>query len=293
MALKKKVRSTEMFVLTMKKYADEYLVNENSIIDLQNKSNHPIPYLYSEIFDSCLLKAKLKDGRIPPFFKITDSPFYIASAQAIENNNYFNTYKCKYSLESFYQNFQPKNIVDWYQLKKVKNNKLKCMPPWSAVLPWRARSLESYGAAIINASEKEINQNINNKKNVPGIYWNKCGPVTKEVVDNEVNRLEAVFYSISKNGYIRNNSNDGDITANALVDEKNEWRWLVTGGYHRLCIYATLGCNEVTIRVNKVAIKTQSKFWPHVLDGLYTQKEALNIFNNIFKGEKSGNDNER
>lgn len=267
----------------MAKLADIYSDHSNGVLDLRGKIEHPILFRYSEIFDAVLIDADVSAGRLLPFFKISeDAPFFLAARAGLQfDDKKISLNAVEVELDHFYKKFQPKSVDDWFLLDAPPMSQLKKIPPWSAVLPWRARSVESFRDAIENGTK-----NDNEKEGLPGGIekgWAYCGPVTEEKLNIEAKRINELIYSFRQKGYQRSFEKDGDIVATALVNAKNDWRWLVTSGYHRACVLAAMGVTKFPVRVNLVVREDEMNFWPHLLSGFYTKEMVKNIFNKIFQ----------
>lgn len=269
----------------MNKLSDEYSNNVEGIVDLRDKSNHPITLKYSEIFNVCLLNVKVENGRVLPFYKLdVSAPFYKAALEGLKHNTKDSSYEAiKSSLFNFYSRFQPENIADWFSLNNTNNLEILSLPPWAGILPWRARSLESFKDII---EQGTIKDNYSNGV-IGGIEngWAYCGPVSDDKLNIETKRINDLIYSIREKGYLRTFDKDGDIIASALVDKEHNWKWLVTNGYHRACVLAAMGFSTLAIRINLVILENEVEFWPHVLDGFYTKEEASKIFIDIFNAK--------
>lgn len=270
----------------MSKLADIYSDHFNGVFDLRGKNGHPFLLRYSEIFDAVLIDARAAQGRLLPFYKINeDAPFFLAAKAGLQFEDKKSSFNAvKKELNNFYENFQPKNVEDWFALNVPLQSPLKELPPWSAVLPWRARSVGAFREAI-EAGTRSDNQ----KEGLLGGIekgWAYCGPVVEEKLDIEAKRINELIYSFRKNDYQRSFEKDGDIVATALVDKDNSWRWLVTSGYHRACVLAAMGWETIPVRINLVIRGDEIDFWPHVVGGVYTKEMAKNIFENIFSGNK-------
>jgi hypothetical protein len=151
------------------------------------------------------------------------------------------------------------------------------------VFPWRARSIESYQKAFEKAAIEE-NLSVGRDKDISD-GWLFCGPVSEAKRRIEAERIHYVLTQIYKNGYQRSDGPDGDARATALVNEKMEWRWILTGGNHRASAAAALGYKEIPIRVNLVIRRNEVDYWKHVEEGLITREQALQFFDMIFEGE--------
>lgn len=264
-----------------RKYAHIYLNSNNGIVDLTETSNHPISFEYSEVFEAALINAPIEDGRILPGWHLSESAPFFKALQHI-NRHEEKIKQITATLSEYYNTFQPKNTQEWFGVS-LKNPIWDNIPPWGSVLPWRARSIESYQSAIENAIKKENFRDGFIKGIESG--WPMCGPVQKPKIKVEAQRLLAIFQSIQENGYLRNNELDGDIKATALIDkDEYTWKWLVTSGYHRACALSAMKYSSVPVRINNVIHVQHSHLWPHVQSGLYTETEAIEIFYSIFNG---------
>lgn len=258
-------------------------MESESIIDLRYSTNHPISLQYSEIYSNALLTGKILDGRSQPGFALTnDTPFVLAAKDAID----FGVEKdgvtevIEETLTKYYDLVQPASAAEWLGLELNDNHIFSQSPPWASVFPWRARTVESYRKAYEKAaiSENKISGGYLDISN----GWLFCGPVSKEKCRVEAKRIEYVLKEIIRNGYQRWNSSEGDVKTTALVNEKGDWRWLITAGNHRASAAAALGYIEIPIRVNLVIYRQHVKLWPHVVDGLYSEDNALKVFDNFF-----------
>lgn len=266
----------------MSKFAFAFSKNKENIVDFRGSDIHPLTACYGEVFEGFLFDANVSKGRCSPGYKLEE--YFLTKAVVAMKKNIGNEEKAARNvINIFYQTFQPKNANNWFGLN-LRNEALGRSPPWYSVLPWRARSKESYADVIKQAAEKEngeygLNCGVNGG-------WTFCGPAIKEKIDIEVKRLYQTHTSIANNGYIRTNAKGGDIVCSALVNENNDWRWLVTSGFHRAAILAGIGCEKITIRVNLIVKLGESAYWPHVVDGLYTEEEGRSIFYKLFDGSR-------
>lgn len=259
-------------------------MNFNKILDLRKGANHPLAFLYSEIYDSCIIDALIEHGRSQPGFSLKEnSPFVIAAKIALENQGMEEKaiiYRLQKIFAQYYDVFRPKNAMEFLGFEMMQNQQLLNEPPWGSVFPWRFRSIESYKGAYEKMALIE-NKSLGIDKGIED-GWLFCGPCSEMKAFIEAKRMFYVISQIKQNGYERSDDNDGDAKATALVDSSGEWRWLLTGGNHRASAASALGYKTIPIRVNLVICREQVGFWPHVQDGLYTKIEALNFFDSIF-----------
>ena len=259
-------------------------LNSENIIDLRETTNHPLSLLYSEIYSQAVLYGTVSHGRMQPGFNLAgNAPFVIAAKKAIEFGNDNNQKDViEDVLNQFYNTVQPKNAAEWLGVDFNDGHRLLSLPPWAGVLPWRARTVESYQSAFETAAIKEA-QSFGYHADIKD-GWLYCGPVSARKVNVEAQRIVTVLNSMIQNGYQRSNRKDGDVRATALVNEDRNWRWLITYGNHRASVASSLGYENIPIRVNLVICREHVDFWPHVVNGLYTKSQALEVFDRLFDG---------
>lgn len=270
------------------KEVSSYPASLSNLIDYRNVDSHPLHLTYSELYSAIVLDGDFIHGRSQPGYVMSKtSPFVYAACQAVnyglEKQDVLE--KMTESLKNFYELIQPSSAAQWLGLRNPSNKLLNDAPPWAAVYPWRARTLDSYQKAYEKAA---LHENIAVGRDI-GIEdgWLFCGPVSEEKCLIEASRILFVLRQISKYGYKRDNSPDGDVRATALVGDDNTWRWLITAGNHRASAASALGYKSIPIRVNLVIRRCDFDYWPRVVDGLYTKKEALQIFDSYFSGKPS------
>ncbi|MFZ4619443.1 MAG: phosphoribosylglycinamide formyltransferase [Bacteroidota bacterium] len=256
---------------------------KSSILDLRNPSGHPAALQYSEIYSNVLLNGKISDGRSQPGFGLGgDTPFVRAAQHGLEfgiwNDGVVEAIQSVF--DTYYEFVRPASAAEWLGLQLPDDHILMKSPPWASVFPWRARSVDSYRQAYEKAAIAENSVTGENLDISHG--WLFCGPVTQEKSRVEAKRILYVLQQISKNGYQRWDSAEGDVKATALVNGSGEWRWLITAGNHRAAAAAAMRFESIPVRVNLVIHRDHARYWPHVADGLYTEKEAVQVFDNFF-----------
>jgi len=261
-------------------------LNQNTLLDLRDGSNHPLSLRYSEIYSAAILDGCFIDGRAQPGLNTqTATPFVVAARKAVDHGLQHDDAVAVIaaSLQAYYDRVRPGNAARWLGLGEDANPLLANAPPWAAVFPWRARSLASYRQAYEDAALAE-NRAVGRDIGISD-GWLFCGPISAEKVRVEADRILYVLRRIAREGYVRSDESDGDVKATALVDEQGQWRWLITAGNHRASAAAALGMPSIPIRVNLVISRQDVGYWKHVVEGLYTRAQALQVFDRIFKGE--------
>ncbi|OZI22132.1 hypothetical protein [Bordetella genomosp. 7] len=254
-------------------------------VDLRNDANHPLVLRYAEVHESALLDGCLAHGRAQPSLCMnTSTPFYRAARLAVEHgiDRPDAVDLVREALRAYYDQVQPASAAEWLGLGADAAVALQTAPPWAAVFPWRARTLDSYRMAYEKAAYEENRATGRDRGIEDG--WLFCGPVSGEKMQIEAERIVYVLRRIAHTGYQRSDDPDGDVKATALVNENMEWRWLITAGNHRASAAAALGYASIPIRVNLVISRADAPFWRHVRERLFSLSQALSIFDNIFNG---------
>ncbi|WP_201173835.1 hypothetical protein [Halorhodospira halophila] len=154
-------------------------------------------------------------------------------------------------------------------------------PPWAALLPWQEHNLDQWKEKVSRSVRTE-NKREGYDLDVTTGGWAWTGPVNDEKVQIESRRLYRVFFSILENGYKRSAAPGGDPPVSILLREDDEWRWQPHTNQHRLCVLSALGYSEVPVRVKRIVRREDAPYWPNVVNGFYSKKQALQIFDDIF-----------
>lgn len=257
------------------------------LLDLRFTTNHPLTLRYSEIYNHALVVGCFAHGRVQPGLSLSgQTPFLssarVAVAHGLEKSDVLDV--MQESLRRYYEQVRPQSATHWLGLEST--NELSNTPPWGAVFPWRARTIDSYRKAYEEAAWAE-NRAVGREVGITD-GWLFCGPVSDEKIRIEAERILYVLRRIRANGYQRSDEGDGDVKATALINERHEWRWLITAGNHRASAAAALGMKSIPIRVNLVISRADVNYWKHVTDGLYNPEDALYVFDNFFNGDPAG-----
>ena len=99
-------------------------------------------------------------------------------------------------------------------------------------------------------------------------------------------RLEECYHSICKYGYI-SKPNFVPIEGQLLLDSNNDWVVLIRHGEHRVAVLYHLGFLEIPIliRKNNIIRRGEVEFWKQVKDNSIGVPSALNVFDNVMKGD--------
>lgn len=112
------------------------------------------------------------------------------------------------------------------------------------------------------------------------------GPVSPEKITLESNRLDAVLGSIKQKGFL---SRYGFVRGYLLENCSGNYKFVVTGGQHRMAALAFLGEEKVPVmfqaRWPRVIKRSEVHKWPHVLAGNVSHQDALRIFDSYFRSD--------
>lgn len=205
-------------------------------------------------------------------------PFSYAVSRLIQLQNTEQTSFLKHFLRNYYNRVHPVDSSEF--IKMNSNTNLSQYPAWAFVFPWQCLDQERWQDHVALGVKAE-NQIEKNKCDIRS-GWAWFGPVTSEKLEVEAGRILKLFQCISANGYKRTDYRDGDISADILVDENNDWVWQSVGGQHRAAVIAGLGMESIPVRVRSVIRRTDVESWPNVINGTYSVDQALELFDMVF-----------
>ncbi len=168
-------------------------------------------------------------------------------------------------LFKYYNTFQPKTYGEVYHLKK--NNKLHKLESTNHFHPW-------------------VNKKPTNKFRA-GLF----GPKDITNVEHRIIRLKNIISNIREFGYI---PSDDDIIEGYILLKKDDYRFLITGGHHRVAVMTAMNMNNkdlfndviVKYEINRSKVKVVNEnevdSWPGVKSGFLNNTDALEMFNSYF-----------
>lgn len=164
----------------------------------------------------------------------------------------------------------------------MDNTKLNKYPAWAAVMPWEKlnieKKFETYPECFYkNRSSKGLSfENRSRLSIIENMYSAKSA-------DSKVNQMLKLYKSIKLNG-LRVNKDHNLPKINILVKE-SEWRWFMgDAGNHRSYICACFDFEFFDARVSSIIKRHEVNSWPNVINGTYSAKEAVYIFDSFFDG---------
>ena len=191
-----------------------------------------------------------------------NDPLVNTSLELLKNINLklANSYLFKY-----YHEFQPKTYGDVYHLNK--NNKLHQLKSTNYFHPWI-------------------------HKNPTNIF--RCGlfgPKHITNVEHRIIRLKNIINNINKLDYIPSKN---DIIEGYILLKKDDYRFLITGGHHRVAVLTAMYMidntkfNDILVKYeqkrSKIKIVKESEVdnWVGVKSGYLNREDALEMFNTYF-----------
>ena len=185
-------------------------------------------------------------------------------------------------LKAYYSLVQPSTSSSWLGIKKKEYIKDDSSNLIKYVMPWENISLQTKHKER-NIVAKHDSQEHGEMLNLND-GWRNYGPISEKVLNLEVNRIMNLKNSIEKKGF-KPSKRHGHIGAIVLLRSDDTWKWYVeNGGQHRAPVLSALGYKDIPIRVWKIINEDDASIWPNVVSGLYTESEALKIFDNVCKG---------
>lgn len=148
-------------------------------------------------------------------------------------------------------------------------------------MPWQKSSPEQKRRSREEMMKKECHEHGFSSYS-PNDGWKGFGPVSDALLEIETDRLIKVYKSLRENGF---QDKFGYTTAGLFIAEKDYFVHPVAG-WHRIAAMIALGYEAIPIR-----FKTGSKqirrgdyaYWPGVRAGLFSESEALEIFDKRFR----------
>lgn len=186
------------------------------------------------------------------------------------------------SLASYYRAAQPQNAAERLGLASEDCPRLSSIAPRVLLLPWHTDTVAQIVAW--KSQERPAIREYGAAVEPPNSLGNKFfGPSSPELVLHEATRLYRTLTSIQEQGYLRNDSLDGDPRCLAMY-VGDDWRWVVGKGEHRVAVLAALGWRDIPIRIGRIVRREEVKVWPNVRSGVFSEEAALRVFDNYYYG---------
>jgi hypothetical protein len=189
-------------------------------------------------------------------------------------------------LENYYASHQPRDIFERhfigpyvYGAGSGKHDNPQSADFQSmSLLPWNACLQEYLGENGLNVHHGHQG----------------FGPVSRKKIFLESERLTKTMKSIKRYGYSPESLAREHVRGYLLIDDEHpdrEFRFLVTGGQHRVACLAALGWNEVPVTFQedrpRAFFLSELNLWPQVRNGTYSTEQARVIFKAYFRDSKT------
>ena len=173
-------------------------------------------------------------------------------------------------LRDYYEANQPESLYDCFyhsrHLEIAFEAKSKQRPPNLIIPPW-------------DAMRRRNLQRLPTKKRVHPMI----GPQNEAVISHHLDRYQAVGESIERYGYQPNFF--GHIQGHVL-DRGDDAVFVVTSGKHRAAVLAAMGMQSIPVvfkrNMPQAFCLGQRRYWPNVVNSIYSLEEAEAIFNGFF-----------
>lgn len=112
------------------------------------------------------------------------------------------------------------------------------------------------------------------------------GPNSKTFIRKEFKRLIHVYEKLKAEGYQPTQNHDGFVKG-YFLKKGNDYRFLITGGQHRIAAMATLGYESILARIpprrKRVIDLEDREEWDQVVNGTYSPELASHVFHMYFE----------
>lgn len=253
--------------------------------DLCSSEYHPLDIVYDgfsgEVMNIPLSRCRSYIlGYLPE-----EHPFCVTLKQYNQKKHAFTHSK----LNRYYAEFQPKTMAD---VLKLESPILKNYPAMATVMPWSYATPEQRmkrfcieGSQSRLLAKEAVQHGLNSAENYGCQFF---GPISADHGELEFKRLTSVNNNIVNDGYAP--SKHGHLHGEFLIDGDN-WVWVAIGGKHRFSVLSALEFEKIPVaRLSRWAAlfirRNEVAYWPNVRNGLFTEEEALSVFDRIMKGTK-------
>ena len=179
-----------------------------------------------------------------------------------------------------YQNFEHESVLDINNF--LTSSKIISYPSWLMVLPWDNSDVTTMKKNYLLSFYKNRSENgMSFIDKTLEHYEEKI--FSYDTAKSHVNQFERLINKIKDQGYIENNYDYP--TAVILIKDK-KWRWIMSSsGNHRAHIKKELNYNYINCKISGVVNYSKLHRLKNVVNGIFNEKEAAILFDNVFKGE--------
>jgi hypothetical protein len=183
-------------------------------------------------------------------------------------------------LHDEYQNFEYKSVSDIN--KFLTSSRIISYPSWLMVLPWDKSEINTLKKNYLLSFYKNRSENGMLFKDNTLEYIEKR-IFSHDTAKSHVHQFKRLINKIKDQGYIENNY---DYPTAVILIKDNKWRWIMSSsGNHRAHIKKELSYNYINCKVSGVVNFSKLHRLENVVNGIFNEKEAAILFENVFKGE--------
>ena len=106
---------------------------------------------------------------------------------------------------------------------------------------------------------------------------NDINYLRESCLSSHVNQYLSLISSINNHGLLPHYNSNTNIVCDILVDGYSCWWKIGNEGNHRVIAAASLGCEYIPVKINKIIYKTHAKVWPNVINKAFSIEDSLNI----------------
>lgn len=180
-------------------------------------------------------------------------------------------------LHDYYQKFQPKNLLEFYFETDPPTGHVAqtlerlTLPPHEPFMPWDP-------SIPLLSGEKGLESHHGSQG---------YGPVTDEKGQLEFERLVKTYESIKAHGFIPDYGHDGDIKGYFLINNDNDYRFIIRAGLHRVAALSVLEFSNIRVKFKpnfpRVIYLANVARWPLVKANEIDVATAERIFLRYFR----------
>ena len=179
-----------------------------------------------------------------------------------------------------YQDFEQKSVLDINNF--LTSSKIISYPSWLMVLPWDNTDVTTMKKNYLLSFYKNRSENGMSFIDKTLEHFEKK-IFSYDTAKSHVNQFERLINKIKDQGYIENNYDYP--TAVILIKDK-KWRWIMSSsGNHRAHIKKELTYSYINCKVSGVVNFSKLHRLKNVVNGIFNEKEAAILFDNVFNGE--------
>jgi hypothetical protein len=195
-------------------------------------------------------------------------------------------------LRAFYERWRPANAAEVLGLGRSSSaaTLMKAPPHCYPALPWSSSSVEELALKMPQWIKEENSRHGTALDAGHGHTF--FGPLSESKWNMEFVRIKSISLAVSSRGFERSNGADGDILGFVMI-RGGEWVLNAVEGQHRLAALAALGWSEIPIRIPyrrwshpNLVYRSDVASWPNVRNGLFSERDALDVFDRIFDGRQ-------